>query len=206
MADSSVISMPADDPQLSMLERISREERRRGADPLKWVSDFVSDYRHKTVSLINPSGAKLTIGDLEDTMYRGKNDEVNGWGKFYLPEKVTMEVIGVVEGTSCPCDELVLMICCEDAQVYAYDGEEEELHLVASSLDQVLHVGIEYPATTSYYKGEAFKDMTEEDWAEVRKGDVGKRLDEEHHQLVMSKKSELLKNLKSTQHTTEVCS
>ncbi|XP_078124663.1 uncharacterized protein LOC144529443 [Sander vitreus] len=201
MADGSVIFMSADDLQLPMLERISRER-----EPQKMVSDFVSKNKHKTVSLINPSGAKLTIGDLEDTMYRGKYDEVNGWGKFYLPEKVSMQVIGVVEGTSCPCDELVLMICCEDAQVYAYDGEEEELHLVASSLDQLLHAGIEYPASKSYYKGEAFKDMTEEDWAEVRKSDVGRRLDEEHHELVMSKKSELLKNLKSTKHTTGVCS
>ncbi|XP_031143038.1 uncharacterized protein LOC116041282 isoform X2 [Sander lucioperca] len=201
MADVSVIPMPADDLQLSMLERISRER-----DPQKMASDFVSENKHKTVSLINPSGAKFMIGDLEDTMYRGKYNEVNGWGNFYLPEKVRMQVIGVVEGTSCPCDELVLMICCEDAQVYAYDGEEEELHLVASSLEQLLHVGIEYPASKSYYKGEAFKDVTEEDWAEVRNSDVGRRLDEEHHKLVMSKKSELLKNLKSTKHTTGVYS
>ncbi|KAA8578204.1 hypothetical protein FQN60_003428, partial [Etheostoma spectabile] len=175
MADGSAILMPAADQQPSVPERSSSK------------IDFVSENRHRTVSLINPSGAKWRIGDLEDTMYRGRDDEVNGWGKFYLPEEVNMQVIGVVEGTSCPCDELVLMICREDRQVYAYDGEEEELHLVASSLDQLHHEGIEYPASKSYYKGDAFKDM---------------RLDQEHHELVMSKKSELLEKLNSTKHPT----
>lgn len=104
----------------------------------------------------NPAGAMLRIAGLEDTMYRGKHDEVNGWGKFYLPKIVNMQVIGVVEGTSCPCDELVLMTC-EDKKLYAYDGEE--LHLVASSFQQLRDKDIEYPASKSYYNGEAFKDM-----------------------------------------------
>lgn len=89
-------------------------------------------------------------------MYRGKHDEVNGWGKFYLPKIVNMQVIGVVEGTSCPCDELVLMTC-EDKKLYAYDGEK--MHLVASSFKQLSETGLEYPTSKSYYYGEAFKDM-----------------------------------------------
>ncbi|XP_039676733.1 uncharacterized protein LOC120571727 isoform X1 [Perca fluviatilis] len=166
-----------------------------GAEYLKWVSGLVSENRHNRVPLKNPAGATWTIGNLEDTIYLGEDDEVTGWSKFYLPEPVNMQVIGVVEGTSCPCEQLVLMTC-EDRRVYAYDGEGEELHLVASSLDQLRDAEIEYPASKTYYDGEAFKDMTEEDWAEVRKGDVGKRLDEEHHKLVMSEKSRFLENLK----------
>ncbi|XP_051792951.1 uncharacterized protein LOC127530338 isoform X2 [Acanthochromis polyacanthus] len=104
-----------------------------------------------------------------------------------------MQVVGVVEGTSYPCDQLVLMTC-EDKKLYAYDGEE--LHLVASSLDQLRSDGMEFPASKSYYDGEAFKDMTEEDWAEVRKGPVGRRLDQEHQKLVKENMSRILTNLK----------
>ncbi|XP_034747990.1 uncharacterized protein LOC117956823 [Etheostoma cragini] len=170
---------------------------KKGADYLTWVSDFVTKNRNETVNLTNPAGATWKIGNLDDTIYSGADDEVNGWNNFYLPEPVNMQVIGVVEGTSCPCEQLVLMTC-EDRHVYAYDGEGEELHVVASSLNQLHHAGMEYPASKTYYDGEAFKDMTEEDWAEVRKGPVGKKLDHEHHELVMSNKSSFLDNLNFT--------
>lgn len=127
-----------------------------GADYPTWVSDLVSKNKHKTFVLKNPASAKWRIGDLDDTIYREEDDEVNGWGKFYLPEIVNMQVVGVVEGTSCPCDQLVLMTC-EDRKLYAYDGDE--LHVVASSLQQLRDEGIEYPSSERYYKGEAFKDM-----------------------------------------------
>ncbi|XP_037651983.1 uncharacterized protein LOC119503973 isoform X2 [Sebastes umbrosus] len=152
-------------------------------------------YRHKTLDLENPPGATLTIGDLDDTIYSEEEDEVNGWGKFYLPEVVSMQVVGVVEGTSCPSDQLVLMTC-EDRKVYAYDGQM--LHLVSSSLRQQHYKGIKYPALKRYYKGEAFKHKTKEDWAEVRK-----KLDQQHCELVMSKKSELLENLKLLNENVE---
>ncbi|XP_074469949.1 uncharacterized protein LOC141754627 [Sebastes fasciatus] len=161
---------------------------KKDSDYLTQVSDEVSMHRHKTFGLEKPPGATLTIGDLDDTIYSDEEDEVNGWGKFYLPKVVSMQVVGVVEGTSCSSDQLVLMTC-EDRKLYAYDGEK--LHLVASSLRQLQYNGIEYPAPKRYYEGEAFKHKTEEDWAKVRK-----RLDQQHHELVMSKKSELLENLK----------
>uniref|UniRef100_A0A3P9DL66 Uncharacterized protein n=1 Tax=Maylandia zebra TaxID=106582 RepID=A0A3P9DL66_9CICH len=101
-------------------------------------------------------GADLWIEELENTKYNGDDDEVNAWGKFYLPEIVKMQVIGVVKGTSCPCDELVLMTR-EDKKLYGYDGEE--LHLVASSFLELCDKTIEYPASKRYYNGEAFKDM-----------------------------------------------
>ncbi|XP_062414347.1 uncharacterized protein LOC134107074 isoform X1 [Pungitius pungitius] len=158
---------------------------------LKSMLNYVLDHRDQTVILKNPAGAILTIGDLNDTIYRDKKIVVNGWNKFYLKDIVSMQVFGVVKGTSCPEDHLVLMTC-EDQKVYAYDGEV--LHLVASSWKQLLDEGFQYPADTSYYKGEAFKDT---DWDEVRKGEVGRRLDQEHLKLVTANKSEFLKNLRS---------
>ncbi|XP_078101835.1 uncharacterized protein LOC144521720 [Sander vitreus] len=107
-----------------------------------------------------------------------------------------MKVLGVVEGKLCPCDQLVLMTC-EDRKLYAFDGEEEELHMVAESLEKLGEKGLTYPASQSYYKGEAFKDMTEKDWDKVRSSAVGKKLEAEHLKLVKEKKPKLLEKLKS---------
>jgi len=128
-----------------------------GAKYLELVSQYVSANKRRLSPLNYPSGAILKIAGLEDTIYRAKQEEVNGWGKFYLPKIVNMQVLGVVEGTSCPCDQLVLMTC-EDRKLYAYDGDE--LHEVASSPKELFdNKKITYPADKSYYNGEAFQDM-----------------------------------------------
>ncbi|XP_030267268.1 uncharacterized protein LOC115578450 [Sparus aurata] len=169
---------------------------KKDPDYLKLVSELVLQLKGKTSALKNPAGATLTIGEVDDTIYRKEDKVVNGWGKFYLPEVVSMQVVGVVEGTSCPCDQLVLMTC-EDREIYAYDGEE--LHAVASSLKQLCDEGIDYPASRSYYRGEAFKYMTKKNWDKVRNNPEGRRLDKEHHDLVQKHKSKFLENLRSTQ-------
>lgn len=120
------------------------------------VSQFESANKGTLFSLNKPDGAILRKAELENSIYKDYPADVNGWGRFYLPTTVTMQVVGIVEGISCLCDQLVLMTC-EDKQVYAYDGEE--LHLVASIVKQLLDEGMEYPASKTYYKGEAFKDM-----------------------------------------------
>lgn len=112
--------------------------------------------RHKTVSLYNPPGAILTIGPVKDTEYEDRPVVVNGWGWCYLPTTVKMEVIGYVKGTPYPCDQLVLMTY-EDKKVYGYDGEE--LHLVASSLNQMWTEGITHPPVESFYHGYPVKDV-----------------------------------------------
>uniref|UniRef100_A0A8C3ALZ1 Uncharacterized protein n=1 Tax=Cyclopterus lumpus TaxID=8103 RepID=A0A8C3ALZ1_CYCLU len=109
-----------------------------------------------TLYKLNPARATWTIGDLHDTIYSDEDNVVDGWNKFYLPEIVNMQVLGVVKGTSCPCDQLVLMTC-EDTMVYGYDGEE--LHLVASSINQLSDKGLKYPAAESYDKGKPFQKM-----------------------------------------------
>ncbi|AZY88554.1 US22 family protein [Lumpfish ranavirus] len=163
----------------------------------------MSEYSHNSFHLHSPEGSKLTIGPVEDTEYKDRPAVVNGWGKFYIPTAVTMQVIGYVTGTPYPCDQLVLMTC-EDQKVYGYDGDE--LHVVANCLDQMGKEGIAYPAFQSYYHGEAFKHMTNEDWEKVRQSPVGKRLDEEHHKLVVSQKSALLRNLRISRQNRGVIS
>ncbi|XP_035859392.1 uncharacterized protein LOC116055803 isoform X1 [Sander lucioperca] len=196
MATSQVAIQSADQLLALLKESTKVKDPDYQKDYLKWVSVFVSNNRHKTITLKNPAGARLKIGGLEDTVFKGNDGILNGWGKFYLPKIVNMKVVGVVEGTSYLCDQLVLMTC-EDRKLYAFDGEEEELHMVAESLEKLGEKGLKYPASQSYYKGEAFKDMTEKDWDKVRSGKVGKQLDEEHRKLVASKKPKLLENLKS---------
>ena len=126
------------------------------ADYLADVSNFVLEHQGKSLNLKNPAGASWKVGGVDDTVYKGEHSKVDEWGKFYLPDEVNMQVVGVVTGKSCPCDQLVLMTC-EGRKIYAYDGEE--LHVVASSLEQLAKMGIEYPAKESYYNGEAFKHM-----------------------------------------------
>ncbi|XP_007563773.1 uncharacterized protein LOC103146010 [Poecilia formosa] len=179
--------------QILRLEDFRQRNGKRDPDYLAVVSKFVSENRCKEVPLCYPVGAKLTIGSLEDTEYKDRPAVVNGWGKFYLPKLTKMEVIGYAKGTTYPCDQLVLMTC-EDQKVYGFDGDE--LHLVASSPRQMVTEGIADSASQSYYHGEAFKDMTKEDWSKVEQGPVGKRLEEELRNLVASRKPDFLKNLK----------
>lgn len=91
------------------------------------VSNFVLEHRGKSYNLKNPAGAIWKVGGVDDTVYKGNHSEVDEWGKFYLRDEVSMQVVGVVTGKSCPCDQLVLMTC-EDREIYASDGEE--LHVM----------------------------------------------------------------------------
>ncbi|ADE34418.1 ORF73R [Turbot reddish body iridovirus] len=121
---------------------------------------------------------------------------IRGWSMFYLPDVVQMEVVGIVRGVPCP-GQMVLMTC-QDNCVYAYDGEGY-LHLVATGgMEQLRRDGLKYPASKSYYNGEAFKDMTDADWEVVRNGLVGRRLEEEHRMLVQKHKPAMLRALKKS--------
>uniref|UniRef100_UPI0037E9940E uncharacterized protein n=1 Tax=Semicossyphus pulcher TaxID=241346 RepID=UPI0037E9940E len=166
--------------------------KKRDEDYRRQMRDFVSAFRGKTLPLNNPADARWMVCDLHDTIYSEREDVVKGWETFYLPDEVRMQVIGVVKGTSCPCDQLVLMTC-EDRKLYVFDGEE--LHVVAGSLELLCAEGMEYPAPLSYYKGEAFKDMNDEDWDKLQQGAVGKSLDTAHDELVARHKPEFLRNL-----------
>jgi hypothetical protein len=121
------------------------------------LSDAVSKHRHASIALKKPKGSEWKIAGLDDTSYKGE-EEIKEWQNFYLPDSVKMEVLGAVENLPCPTEsgQLVIMLC-EDLQVYAYDGEE--MHLVALSLEEVFVSGLQYPGIKSFYRGECFKDM-----------------------------------------------
>uniref|UniRef100_A0A3Q3GHJ0 Uncharacterized protein n=1 Tax=Labrus bergylta TaxID=56723 RepID=A0A3Q3GHJ0_9LABR len=127
-----------------------------GKDYIKQGKYLVDTFGDRTLALCNPADVKWMICGLQGTSYFNRKEVVEGWGKFYLPDEVRMQVVGLVKGTSCPCELLVLMIC-EDGKLYAYD--EEELHEVASSLEQLCTEGLQYPSSLCYYKGETFSKM-----------------------------------------------
>ncbi|KAM3595997.1 uncharacterized protein V6R79_006617 [Siganus canaliculatus] len=185
MADSVLVSPPT-----SQMLNFLRAQGDRG-DHLTRVADYVSKFRRMSCPLKNPDDATWIIGDLEDTIYNARESEVNGWGKFYLPDIVTMQVIGRAEGI--PCESQLVLMTCKDKRIYAYDGEE--LHVVAESLEDLAKTGMEYPGTKIYYKGEAFKHMTKNDWDKVKKGPEGRRLEKKHQDLVATLKSTILQNL-----------
>lgn len=116
----------------------------------------MSTKKHQTYKLKSPAGATWTVGDLDDTIYKDDSDALYSWENFYLKNEVVMRVLGVVEGSPFPAEQLVLMTC-EDRKIYAYD--EDNLHLVALNLERLCYEGINFPPLMSYYYGEAFKDV-----------------------------------------------
>ncbi|KAM3850385.1 nipped-B-like protein B [Diretmus argenteus] len=177
--DSLKEQLKFDSPHsLSSIEEVFRFcTEANGLDYLKRVSSAAHRCQGKTVNLNSPPYAMLKIGGLDYTMYQGEQDRVMAWGNFYLPNKVNMEVVGIVD-YPCQTGQLVVMTC-EDKTLFVYDGEE--LHMVASSLMDVFTTGLTYPGTQTFYKGEPFKDMTLSDWDQVRKNSsVWKKLDQAH--------------------------
>uniref|UniRef100_A0A672H2B6 Uncharacterized protein n=1 Tax=Salarias fasciatus TaxID=181472 RepID=A0A672H2B6_SALFA len=164
---------------------LSHSWHRARMEYLDWVYRFVTRYRSEKLPLNKPAGAVLKICGLEDTEYKEKLDEVTGWGKFYLRDIVDMRVVGVVEGTSCPVGDLVLLTC-EDKKLYAYDGEE--LHVVAPNLPKLI---VFFFCCV----------QTERDWKGVKMGPVGQRLEEEYKRMVQQKKHSFMQSLKSPAHS-----
>ncbi|XP_029023810.1 uncharacterized protein LOC114866244 isoform X2 [Betta splendens] len=166
------------------------------------VSNYVSTNKGQRVSLKKPSGAKMRIEDVNGTVYREDEDKMYAWGNFFLPDPVHMQVFAVVENASC-LDEQPILMTCKDKQVYAYN--DECLHLVAKDLEELLEEGLRWPAYEKYYEGDAFKHMTEQDWAKEMQSPLGKKLDEEHRELVESfepRIMEILRNTRSKQDLT----
>ncbi|KAF7664687.1 hypothetical protein LDENG_00168540 [Lucifuga dentata] len=137
--------------------------RAEGDTYLSLVSEFVQSHEDEEVPL-KPHGAIWTISEQTEPICSEK--ELEQLGQFYLPDEVTMVVMGKLRNI--PGHREVVLMTCEDRQLYAYDGEE--LHLMGN-ITQLRKRGIEYPGSKRFYRGEAFKDVTEEEWEEVRKGE-----------------------------------
>ncbi|MBN3281541.1 H4 protein, partial [Polyodon spathula] len=125
---------------------------------LDHVSEQVYKYRGQTVPLEKPAGYPMRIGGLDDTIYAEMEDELKAWEDFYLPERVEMRVIGAIDTFPSLAVGLQLIIVAgRDGNVYAY--ENEVLHQVADSLQDLFEKGIEFPGTKVYNYGECFAPM-----------------------------------------------
>ena len=123
---------------------------------LSKVEDFVSTHRGKLIPLTKPAGYSLRIGSLQDTVHAESEDQLQVWEDCYLPDRMKMVVLGVLDDCSAADGQLVLLLC-QDGNVYAY--EFEVLHLVASSLKDLLDSGVEFPGQKSYKFGDCFNDV-----------------------------------------------
>ncbi|XP_058861813.1 uncharacterized protein LOC117415485 [Acipenser ruthenus] len=158
---------------------------------LDHVSEQVDKYRGQTVSLEKPAGYPMRIGGLDDTIYAEMEDELEAWEDFYLPERVEMRVVGAIDMFPSLAVGLQLIILAgKDGNIYAY--ENEVLHQVADSLQDLLQKGIEFPGTKVYNYGECFAPMTEEEYDELMEDEEVKKMKEETREFIKSNEVEFL--------------
>ncbi|XP_034150779.1 uncharacterized protein LOC117594996 [Esox lucius] len=137
---------------------------------LEIAANSVSNYCSQNINIkIKDMGDfNFTIGGQDNTIYKGDKDKAEDWENAFLPSKsVKMEVLGAVKNLTFPneCAQLVIMLC-EDRQVYAYDGEE--MHLVASSLKDLFDSGLQYPGIPTFNYGQRFENMSKKEWEEPK--------------------------------------
>ncbi|KAK1150518.1 hypothetical protein AOXY_G33762 [Acipenser oxyrinchus oxyrinchus] len=158
---------------------------------LDHVSEQVDKYRGQTVPLEKPAGYPMRIGGLDDTIYAEMEDELEAWEDFYLPERVEMRVIGAIDMFPSLAVGLQLIILAgKDGNIYAY--ENEVLHQVADSLQDLFQKGIEFPGTKVYNYGECFAPMTEEEYDELMQDEEVKKMKEETRESIKSNEAEFL--------------
>ncbi|XP_053493631.1 uncharacterized protein LOC128615502 [Ictalurus furcatus] len=159
------------------------------------VASVVKRYSGTQIPLIKPKGYSVRVCGQDGTVYAGNEDQLEAWKDFYLPERMEMVVIGVIDDF--PCDafglQLVLLLC-EDRNIYAY--EDEVLHLVARSVKELFETGLAFPGLECYKLGECFEDYTEEEYNEIMESDDVKEMKEAHEKFCESLELELLESLK----------
>ncbi|XP_075072930.1 uncharacterized protein LOC142161315 [Mixophyes fleayi] len=123
-------------------------------DDLESVSSFVQ--RNKETLWYLNDGKYLRICDLNGTIYMGQKFMLEGWQHVYLPKSTRMEILGTLEcsgsmaTTLHPTPWQYIILVAEDGKIYAYE-EEEELHLVAGSLRQLVENGIKNTGISYLY-------------------------------------------------------
>uniref|UniRef100_A0AAY5KNH9 Uncharacterized protein n=1 Tax=Esox lucius TaxID=8010 RepID=A0AAY5KNH9_ESOLU len=162
---------------------------------LEKVAASVSELQGKRMNIkVKDMGDfKFTIGGLDNTSYKGDEDQTEDWENAFLPNSVKMEVLGVVKNLVFPneCVQLVIMLC-EDRQVYAYDGEE--MHLVALRLEDLLDSGLQYPGIQTFNYGQRFENMTTKEWKKLKPEHNTE--DEKHLTLIKSMETEFLESMR----------
>ncbi|XP_072414769.1 uncharacterized protein [Chiloscyllium punctatum] len=132
-----------------------------GGKYLQLVTDKVDLHRGKTVKL--QTNVPLTIGGLDDTIYWGRLDLLKCWQDLYLPQRMDMVVLGVIESYPCLAPGLQLVILTgNDGSVFAY--EEEMLHKIANNLEELFCQGPVFPGTNIYEYGRGFRPKNNEEY------------------------------------------
>ncbi|XP_041077456.1 uncharacterized protein LOC121296214 [Polyodon spathula] len=161
---------------------------------LNHVSKQVDKYRHQTVPLKKPTEYPLRIGGLNDTIYEEREDELEAWENFYMPDRVEMKVIGAIDTFPSLAVGLQLIILAgKDGNVYAY--ENEVLHQVADSLQDLFENGLSFPGTKIYNYGECFEPMTDDEYSELMQSEEVKKMEDETREFIQSNEDEFLRIL-----------
>ncbi|XP_041076309.1 uncharacterized protein LOC121295574 isoform X2 [Polyodon spathula] len=161
---------------------------------LNHVSRQVDKYRHQTVPLKKPTEYPLRIGGLDDTIYEEREDELEAWENFYMPDRVEMRVIGAIDTFPSLAVGLQLIILAgKDGNVYAY--ENEVLHQVADSLQDLFKNGLAFPGTRIYNYGECFESMTGDEYSELLQSEDVKKIKDETREFILSHEDEFLRIL-----------
>ncbi|KAF5887799.1 transcription factor 20-like, partial [Clarias magur] len=168
-----------------------------GAGPkiyLQEIRGVVDKHKGSQINLKKVGNYSFKVGSLSETSCGDTPEMLEEWEEFYLPDQVSMEVIGVLEKfcCECSCNELVLMVC-EDEKVYGY--ADNRLHLVANSLKLLFKDGVQFPGIKQYYRGQSFEDMTDAEWDRVNKSKVVRESVLEHKGMLACMKDSYLTNL-----------
>ncbi|XP_050956541.1 uncharacterized protein LOC127157349 [Labeo rohita] len=167
------------------------------------IANFVKHHCNSTIPLVKPRSCTLRICGLEETVFEGDEEQLETWKDYYLPERMEMEVIGVIDDF--PCDafglQLVLLLG-EDGRVFAC--EDELLHLVARNLRDLFQCKMVFPGIEIFKLGECFEEPTEEEYHEMMESEDIKNMKKLHMEYRESLHLELLNTLNEITETRNV--
>ncbi|XP_048410959.1 uncharacterized protein LOC125463579 [Stegostoma tigrinum] len=161
-----------------------------GGKYLQLVSDKVNLHRGKAVKL--PMDIPLVIGGLDDTVYWGRPDLLKCWEDLYLPQRMDMVVLGMIESYPCLAPGLQLVILAgKDGSVFAY--EEEMLHKIASDLEELFCKGPVFPGTEIYEYGRGFRPKNNEEYMAALKEAGLEKISQDTRNFISRNASEMKK-------------
>lgn len=116
----------------------------------------MSTNKGRTFHLKSPADALWTVGDQDDTDYKDSYVIKYLWENEYLHEKVSMQVLGVVDAMFTFPETQRVLLTSEDRKIYLY-SDTTKLFLVAPSLEHLCEVGMDNSHSVVYELGDAFK-------------------------------------------------
>ncbi|XP_007898588.1 uncharacterized protein LOC103183123 [Callorhinchus milii] len=135
---------------------------------------------------------ELTIGQLEDTVYFGRDDMLESWQEFYLPERMDMIVLGTIDNLPCLAQALQLVVLVgQDGSVFAY--EEEVLHKIAKNVQELFEKGPTFPGIEVYEYGSGYRPKTNEEYMAALKKAGLDVISEETKAFVKGNANEIMK-------------